>query len=89
MLDLLINNAGVMARRAVTPSRGMTQFGVNHLGHMALTQALLPLMQSRPDPRVVTVTSGAQYFGTIRWTTPTGASATTAMGPTAKANSPT
>ncbi|MCP9820573.1 SDR family oxidoreductase [Synechococcus sp. Cruz-9H2] len=65
-LDLLINNAGVMA-----PPRGLTrdgfelQFGINHLGHFALTSALLPLMEGRPDARVVTVTSGAQYFGRI------------------------
>jgi protochlorophyllide reductase len=38
---------------------------VNHLGHFALTQALLPLMVNRPDSRVVNVTSGAQYFGRI------------------------
>ena len=70
-LDLLINNAGVMAPpRQLTPQGHELQFGVNHLGHMALTQALLPLMQNRPDPRVVTVTSGAQYFGTIRWDDP-------------------
>ena len=70
-LDLLINNAGVMAppRRSTAQGHEL-QFGVNHLGHMALTQALLPLMQNRPDPRVVTVTSGAQYFGKIRWDDP-------------------
>ncbi|MEC8442505.1 MAG: oxidoreductase [Cyanobacteriota bacterium] len=70
-LDLLINNAGVMAPPRRTTAQGHElQFGVNHLGHMALTQALLPLMQNQPDPRVVTVTSGAQYFGTIRWDDP-------------------
>ena len=70
-LDLLINNAGVMAPPRRTTAQGHElQFGVNHLGHMALTQALLPLLQNRPDPRVVTVTSGAQYFGTIRWNDP-------------------
>ena len=70
-LDLLINNAGVMAPPRRTTAQGHElQFGVNHLGHMALTQALLPLMQGRPDPRVVTVTSGAQYFGKIRWDDP-------------------
>ncbi len=70
-LDLLINNAGVMAPPRRTTAQGHElQFGVNHLGHMALTQALLPLMEARPDPRVVTVTSGAQYFGTIRWDDP-------------------
>ena len=70
-LDLLINNAGVMAPpRQLTPQGHELQFGVNHLGHMALTQALMPLLQNRPDPRVVTVTSGAQYFGKIRWDDP-------------------
>ena len=70
-LDLLLNNAGVMAPPRTLTSQGHElQFGVNHLGHMALTQKLLPLMQDRPDPRVVTVTSGAQYFGKIRWDDP-------------------
>ena len=70
-LDLLLNNAGVMAPpRTLTAQGHELQFGVNHLGHMALTQKLLPLMAKRPDPRVVTVTSGAQYFGRIRWDDP-------------------
>ena len=70
-LDLLINNAGVMAPPRRTTVQGHElQFGVNHLGHQALTQALLPLMEHRPDARVVTVTSGAQYFGQIRWDDP-------------------
>ena len=65
-LDLLINNAGVMAPPYQRSRQGHElQFAVNHLGHMALTQALLPLMKR--DARVVTVTSGAQYFGRIRW----------------------
>ncbi|MEC8440992.1 MAG: oxidoreductase [Cyanobacteriota bacterium] len=70
-LDLLLNNAGVMAPpRTLTYQGHELQLGVNHLGHMALTLQLLPLMQNRPDPRVVTVTSGAQYFGKIRWDDP-------------------
>lgn len=70
-LDLLINNAGVMAPPRRTTVQGHElQFGVNHLGHQALTQALLPLMENRPDARVVTVTSGAQYFGQIQWNDP-------------------
>ena len=68
--------------RRTTAQGHELQFGVNHLGHMALTQAL-PLLQNQPDPRVVTVTSGAQYFGKIRCTTPAGARATTAMAPMA------
>jgi hypothetical protein len=39
---------------------------------MALTRALLPLMEEQPDARVVTVTSGAQYFGRIAWEDPNG-----------------
>ncbi len=65
-LDLLLNNAGVMAPpRRLTRDGFELQFGTNHLGHFALTSALLPLMEGRPDARVVTVTSGAQYFGRI------------------------
>ena len=65
-LDLLINNAGLMALpRLLTGDGFEMQLGVNHLGHFALTLALLPLLAGRPDSRVVTVTSGAQYFGRI------------------------
>lgn len=67
-LDLLINNAGLMAPpRLLTRDGFEMQLGVNHLGHFALTLALLPLLRGRPDSRVVTVTSGAQYFGRIRF----------------------
>ena len=67
-LDLLLNNAGVMAPpRQLSPQGHELQFAVNHLGHMALTQGLFPLMASQTDARIVTVTSGAQYFGAIRW----------------------
>jgi protochlorophyllide reductase len=67
-LDLLLNNAGVMAPpRQLSPQGHELQFAVNHLGHMALTQGLLLLMAAQTDARIVTVTSGAQYFGTIRW----------------------
>ena len=72
-LDLLINNAGVMAPPRQCSRQGHElQFATNHLGHMALTRALLPLMEEQPDARVVTVTSGAQYFGQIAWEDPNG-----------------
>jgi protochlorophyllide reductase len=65
-LDLLINNAGVMGLpRSLTRDGFEQQFGTNHLGHFALTTALLPLLRPQADARVVTVTSGAQYFGRI------------------------
>ena len=65
-LDLLINNAGVMAPpRSLTRDGFERQFGTNHLGHFALTQAVLPLLSRQGGARIVTVTSGAQYFGRI------------------------
>lgn len=58
-LDLLINNAGVMALPYRRTADGFeTQFGVNHLGHFALTGLLLPRLLETPDARVVTVSSG-------------------------------
>jgi protochlorophyllide reductase len=63
-----MNNAGLMAPPRRLSVQGFEmQFAVNHLGHMALTQRLLPLMEGRQDARVVTVTSGAQYFGKMEW----------------------
>lgn len=65
-LDLLINNAGVMGLpRSLSRDGFELQFAVNHLGHFALSRAVLPLLRGRSDARVVTVTSGAQYFGRI------------------------
>jgi len=65
-VDVLINNAGVMAPPLQRSAQGFElQLGVNHLGHFALTQALLPLLEQRPGARVVHVSSGAAYFGRI------------------------
>lgn len=67
-LDLLINNAGVMAiPRRVTVDGWETQFATNHLGHFALTGRLLPALQARPGARVVTVASNAHKFGKVRF----------------------
>ncbi|MFE6150464.1 oxidoreductase [Streptomyces sp. NPDC057889] len=58
-LDLLINNAGVMALPQGRTADGFeTQFGVNHLGHFALTGLLLPRLLDTPGARVVSVSSG-------------------------------
>ncbi|GAA3443378.1 oxidoreductase [Planomonospora venezuelensis] len=63
-LDLLVNNAGVMALpRGLTADGFERQFGVNHLGHFALTGLLLPVLLARPGARVVTVTSGLHRSG--------------------------
>ena len=59
-LDLLINNAGVMAppKRLQTEDGFELQFGTNVLGHFALTALLFPLLQAAPgNPRIVTIAS--------------------------------
>jgi NAD(P)-dependent dehydrogenase (short-subunit alcohol dehydrogenase family) len=67
-LDLLINNAGVMAiPRRETADGFEMQFGTNHLGHFALTGLLLPLILGTPGARVVTVSSSAHLFGKINF----------------------
>jgi len=61
-LDLLVNNAGVMAApRRQTADGFELHLGTNHLGHFALTGLLLPLLRDREDARVVTVSSGVHH----------------------------
>jgi NAD(P)-dependent dehydrogenase (short-subunit alcohol dehydrogenase family) len=65
-VDLLINNAGVMAPpRRLTADGFESQFGTNHLGHFALTGMLLPRLLAAPAPRVVTMSSGGHRIGRI------------------------
>jgi NAD(P)-dependent dehydrogenase (short-subunit alcohol dehydrogenase family) len=65
-LDLLINNAGVMASpRRLTEDGFELQLGTNHLGHFALTGLLIPAMEGRQEARVVTLSSGAHRTGRI------------------------
>ncbi len=67
-LDVLINNAGIMAPPKTFSKQGFEiQFAVNHLAHMFLTLQLLPMLEEKNNSRVVTVTSGVQYFGKINW----------------------
>ena len=67
-LDVLINNAGIMAPPKTLSKQGFEiQFAVNHLAHMLLTLQLLPMLKEKNNSRVVTVTSGVQYFGKIQW----------------------
>lgn len=63
-LDLLVNNAGVMAiAEARTVDGFEMQFGVDHLGHWTLTALLLPALLRTPGSRIVTVTSTAHHMG--------------------------
>ncbi|AIQ62584.1 hypothetical protein PSTEL_05180 [Paenibacillus stellifer] len=76
-LDILINNAGVMMPpHSLTKDGFESQFGVNHLGHFALTGLLLPLIQKTEYARVVTVSSLANvwkganiFFQDLQWNT--------------------
>jgi NAD(P)-dependent dehydrogenase (short-subunit alcohol dehydrogenase family) len=65
-VDLLINNAGLMAPpRRLTADGFESQIGTNHLGHFALTGRLLNRLLAAPEPRVVTVSSQAHRTGKI------------------------
>ena len=67
-LDLLINNAGLMAPpRGVTADGFELQFGTNVLGHFALTGRLLGALEGREDARVVTLSSNAHKLGRINF----------------------
>ncbi len=63
-IDVLINNAGVMALPRCRTADGFEcQVGTNHLGHVVFTAELLPVLESAEAARVVTVTSGALVMG--------------------------
>jgi NAD(P)-dependent dehydrogenase (short-subunit alcohol dehydrogenase family) len=63
-IDLLVNNAGVMGIPQSRTADGFEmQFGVDHLGHFALTARLLPALLKAAAARVVTVTSTAHHMG--------------------------
>ncbi len=68
-VDILINNAGVMAppTRMTTADGFELQFGSNFLGPFALTMRLLPLVLAAKAPRVVTMSSGVASYGRIRF----------------------
>jgi NAD(P)-dependent dehydrogenase (short-subunit alcohol dehydrogenase family) len=64
VIDILINNAGLMAMPECTTEDGFEmQFGVNHLGHWTLTALLMPALLAAPAARVMTVTRTAHQFG--------------------------
>lgn len=70
-LDILINNAGIMACPLSRVGPGWeSQFGINHLGHMALAQSLLPALQKAETSRVVALSSTAHIRGDVNWEDP-------------------
>lgn len=65
-LDVLVNNAGVLARRRVLTKDGFElSFGVNYLGPFALTLLLLPLLERAPQGRIVMTSSVAHKWKDI------------------------
>jgi NAD(P)-dependent dehydrogenase (short-subunit alcohol dehydrogenase family) len=90
-LDLLVNNAGVMAppKHRTTVDGFELQFGTNHLGHFALTGLLLPHLLEAEAPRVTTVASIAHHRGDGAVAEGNPASAMTRRRPTAARSWPT
>jgi NAD(P)-dependent dehydrogenase (short-subunit alcohol dehydrogenase family) len=67
-LDVLMNNAGVMATPQMTTQDGFElQFGTNHLGHYALTGLLIDTLLAMPYSRIINVSSGAADGAKIRF----------------------
>ena len=67
-IDLLINNAGIMACPESRVEGGWeSQFGVNHLGHFLLTKGLLPALLAADAPRVVCLSSIAHRRGGVNF----------------------
>ena len=67
-LDFLINNAGIMACPETRLAPGWeAQFGTNHMGHFALTKALMPLLERSTGVRVISLSSTAHKLSSIRW----------------------
>ncbi|NND06164.1 MAG: SDR family NAD(P)-dependent oxidoreductase [Saprospiraceae bacterium] len=67
-IDFLINNAGIMACPESRIGPGWeAQFGINHMGHFALTSALMPLIKKTDGVRVISLTSTAHKLSDIRW----------------------
>lgn len=64
-LEILMNNAGLMAMPEMKTADGFEmQFGVNHLGHWALTSRLMPILLKADNARIVNTTSTAHHFAT-------------------------
>src|SRR6266404_6011164 len=70
-LDLLINNAGIMATPLMRDDRGYEmQFATNHLGHFQLTAALWEALKKSRNARVVTLSSYGHRIAGVKFTDP-------------------
>lgn len=70
-LDILINNAGIMAPPLVRDARGYeSQFATNHLGHFQLVGQLLPALKQASNARVVSLSSTGVRFGGVDFDDP-------------------
>lgn len=74
-IDLLINNAGVMACPHTTTSDGLEmQFGTNHIGHFLLTNLLIPALvktaKTGGDARIINLSSRGHHFDTVHFDDP-------------------
>ena len=70
-LDILINNAGIMATPFARVGKGWeSQFGTNHLGHMALAMKLAPALQEAENARIVALSSIGHVRSDVIWDDP-------------------
>ena len=70
-IDLLINNAGVMAPPLERTAEGFElQFGTNHVGHFLLTNLLMPLVEKGERPRIVNLSSRGHHFDHVHFDDP-------------------
>lgn len=70
-IDILINNAGVMAPPMGRTKDGFeTQFGTNHIGHFLLTNLLMPLIEKGDHPRIVNLSSRGHHFDQVHFDDP-------------------
>ena len=70
-IDLLINNAGVMATPFLHTADGFEmQFGTNHLGHFAMTAELMPLIERGSAQRIVNLSSRGHFMGQVDFADP-------------------
>lgn len=67
-VDVVVNNAGVMAVEFVVTEDGIeTQFAAGHVGHFLLTNLIMEKVLAAGEPRVVNVASDGHRLGGIRW----------------------